>query len=46
MAPNPVYQKEDGKWYHTTPSYKDEFGPFDTAEEAWAAFRAYMKSKL
>ena len=51
MAPNPV-RKINGKWYHTSTEYSDEahdwigqFGPFDTVEDAWSAFRKYIERK-
>lgn len=47
MAPNPVYKK-NGKWYHTLVpeySYNDEFGPFESAKEAWNSLQEYLERK-
>lgn len=49
MAPNPVRKKKDNKWYYadvyqwSDDSYdSEEFGPFDSEEDAWKAFKKFI----
>jgi len=34
MDTNPIHQNEDGKWYFWDEVWCDEYGPFDSEQEA------------
>lgn len=41
--PDPVFQKDDGLWYHADETWSDAYGPFETKAEAQRELDNYVK---
>jgi hypothetical protein len=42
--PEPVFQKDDGSWWHMDETWADEHGPFSSKDAAKAALHEYVQS--
>lgn len=46
IPPDPVWQKDDGKWYFADECWADEYGPYDTEEECRKGLAKYCEEVL